>query len=146
MPSGTGMQTVGVAVSADPLGKPGRSNGFCLTLRLAWSDADPITVELTVDAEPPHPSLPSGAWVVLRDFLRYGLDEPTGDCAVRVRPGPGHDQVTFELPRPDSVQPCRVCVPAAVVLSFLDATSAIVPSGEVSETALDALIGQLLQR
>ena len=28
---------------------------------------------LTVVADPPHPSLPSGTWVVLRDFLRYGL-------------------------------------------------------------------------
>ncbi len=145
MQRATRAQTVAVALSAEPVGTSRRHDGFCLSLRLAWCDADPITVELAVDAEPPHPSLPTGSWVVLRDFVRYGLDEPTGDRGVRVRPGPG-DHVTFELPRPDSTQPCRVSVSAAAVLSFLDATTAIVPSGLLSETALDALIGQLLQR
>lgn len=144
MPMGAGTQTVSVAVSADIFGKPVRGNGFCLTLRLAWSDADPITVELAVDADPPHPSLPTGTWVVLRDFLRYGLDEPTGDRGVRVRPGPP-DRVTLELPRPHRAGPCRVSVSAAAVLAFLDATTAIAPAGRLSETALDALIGQLLQ-
>lgn len=145
MQRATRAQSVAVALSADPVGTSRRHDGFRLSLRLAWSDADPITVELSVDADPPHPSLPTGSWAVLRDFLRYGLDEPTGDRGVRVRPGPG-DHVTFELPRPDSAQPCRVSVCAAAVLAFLDATTAIAPSGEVSETALDALIGQLLRR
>ncbi|HEU4911926.1 MAG TPA: SsgA family sporulation/cell division regulator [Actinomycetes bacterium] len=146
MPNGSGSQSVDIVVTAVPVPAGRRSGTFVLALKLSWSDADPITVGLTVVADPPHPSLPSGTWVVLRDFLRYGLDEPTGDCAVRVRPGPDREQVTFELPRPDSGEPCRLSVSAAAVLSFLDATSAIVPSGEVSETALDALIGQLLQR
>lgn len=146
MPNGSGTQSVDIVVTAVPLPARPRSGTFSLALGLSWSDEEPITVGLTVVADPPHPSLPTGSWVVLRDFLRYGLDEPTGDCAVRVRPGPDRDQVTFELPRPDSGEPCRLGVPAAAVLAFLDATSAIAPSGEVSETALDALIGQLLER
>ena len=48
-------------------------------LGLAWRREDPLAVRLTLAAQPDHPALPRGEWSVLRDFLRYGVEEPTGD-------------------------------------------------------------------
>ena len=69
-------------------------------LRLAWGPSDPLTVRLELTAQPDHPSLPRGEWVILRDFLRYGLEQPTGDGEVRIRPDEQLDRVWFELERP----------------------------------------------
>lgn len=116
--------------------------GRMTLLRLSWRQVDPLAVVLLVTARPDHPSLPRGRWVVLRDFLRYGLDEPTGDGDVRIRPAGPH--VVLELLR--GVRPWEARVPCGVLGDFLDATERIVPAGEErSEEALDALIARLLE-
>ncbi|HEX4655424.1 MAG TPA: SsgA family sporulation/cell division regulator [Mycobacteriales bacterium] len=117
--------------------------GHMTVLGLAWRRDDPLAVVLTLAAQPDHPSLPRGEWAVLRDFLRYGVEEPTGDGAVRIRPG-GDGQVVLELL--GEVKPYVLHVPADVVCKFLDATEAIVPTGaEADDAAIDALIGRLLE-
>lgn len=70
-------------------------------LRLSWQQDDPLAVRLQLISTPDHPALPRGSWVVLRDFLRYGLEEATGDGEVRISPltpgrdiAPGHEPAT----------------------------------------------------
>jgi len=132
-------------VSTDvDVGAPGAAGrGRRTTLQLRWKAADPFAVLLLVSAQPDHPALPRGEWVVLRDFLRYGLEEPTGDGEVRLRPDIG-DTMLLSLAR--AGRPCQVSVPGQVVREFLDATERIVPTGEErSEDALDELIERLLR-
>lgn len=117
--------------------------GRTTTLRLTWSRADSLAVHLTLTAAPDHPSLPRGSWVVLRDFLRYGLEEPTGAGAVRIRPEPGGSRARLDLSR--DCGDCWVTVPAGVVRDFLASTEALVPSGEErGDEELDALLARLL--
>ncbi|HEU5034811.1 MAG TPA: SsgA family sporulation/cell division regulator [Mycobacteriales bacterium] len=117
-------------------------HGHQTMLGLAWERDDPLTVRLTLAAKPDHPALPRGCWMVLRDFLRYGLEEPTGDGAVRIRPGE-NGQLLLHLTGP--ARPYFVHVPAPLVRSFLDATEAIVPTGaEAEDEIIDALIERLL--
>jgi hypothetical protein len=117
--------------------------GHMTMLRLSWQPADPLAVALTLTAEPDHPSLPRGEWVILRDFLRYGLEEPTGDGEVRMRPDGQLDRLWFELERPGRA--ACVSVPRELVRGFLDRTEAVIPTGaEGSATAIDALIERLL--
>ena len=112
-------------------------------LALVWSESDPLAVQLLLTASPDHPALPRGEWVVLRDFLRYGLDEPTGDGEVRIRPDEVRDCLWFELARPGRA--ASVSIPRAVARDFLDRTEAAVPCGEErSEAAIDALLARLL--
>jgi hypothetical protein len=139
------MQTVSMTVRVgrgERLPEPG--SHWQLALRLGWSERDPLTVELTLTADPPHPALPCGSWAVLRDFLLYGLDEPTGDGAVRIRPGPDARVVVLELPGPDAT-PVRLVAPARTLRAFIECTESVVPSGDVSEASLDALIDRLLK-
>src|SRR4051812_44689768 len=118
-------------------------HGRRTVLRLIWDPADPLAVQLDVHAEPDHPALPRGEWVILRDFLRYGLEEPTGDGEVRIRPDEQLDRVWLELERPGRA--ACVSVSRDVVRSFLDRTDAIVPTGEEGgAAALDALLERLL--
>src|SRR5688500_14936617 len=77
-------QPITAQVVIDDGGSTGR--GRRTVLRLVWSLDDPLALRLELTAEPDHPALPRGEWVVLRDFLRYGLDQPTGDGEVRIRP------------------------------------------------------------
>ncbi|MDQ6874420.1 MAG: SsgA family sporulation/cell division regulator [Actinomycetota bacterium] len=117
--------------------------GRTTTLRLNWSAGDPLAVHLHLTATPDHPSLPRGSWVVLRDFLRYGLDEPTGDGAVRIAPHPVRNRVRLDLARDCGT--CWVTVPAQAVRDFLDATEQLVPAGQKrGDQALDDLIARLL--
>ena len=118
-------------------------HGHMTVLGLAWQRDDPLAVRLSLLAEPDHPSLPRGQWVVLRDFLRYGVEEPTGDGSVRI--GPGNDgQVVLELR--GEARPYTLRVPADVVCDFLDETEAIVPTGyEAPDDVMDALISRLLE-
>jgi Streptomyces sporulation and cell division protein, SsgA len=110
-------------------------------LRLGWRESDPLAVTISVSVRPNHPAFPQGAWVVLRDFLRYGLEAATGDGDVRI--APSGDEVRFELR--GGPRPCRVAVAKTVVSSFLDATESVVAAGEErSDDALDALIARLL--
>jgi hypothetical protein len=128
-------------VVVDDAGMSG--HGHMTVLGLSWRRDDPLAVRLTLAAEPDHPSLPRGDWVVLRDFLRYGLEEATGDGEVRIAPGAA-GQVALELR--GGPRPYRLHVPTHVVLEFLDATDAIVPTGaEADDTVIDALISRLLE-
>ncbi len=118
--------------------------GRLTVLRLAWSREDPLAVAVVLTAQPDHPALPRGSWVVLRDFLRYGLEEPTGDGAVRILPDNARDRVWFELARPGRA--ACVSVPRPVVREFLDRTEQQVPAGaEAGEAAVDALLTRLLR-
>lgn len=117
--------------------------GRVTVLRLTWSPADPLCVALGLAAEPDHPSLPRGDWVVLRDFLRYGLEEPTGDGAVRIQPDDARDRVWFELAQPGRA--ACVSVPRPLVAAFLLRTEQLVPFGEErSDEAIEALLRRLL--
>ena len=118
-------------------------HGRRTVLRLSWSPSDALTVGVELTAQPDHPSLPRGEWVILRDFLRYGLEEPTGDGQVRIRPDEQLDRVWFELERPGRA--ACVSVPRPVVAEFLRRTDQVVPHGEErSAEALDELLSRLL--
>ena len=117
--------------------------GRMTVMRLTWQPGDPLAVALTLTAQPDHPSLPRGEWVILRDFLRYGLEEPTGDGSVRIRPDSNLDRVWFELERPGRA--ACVSVPRPLIREFLDRTECVVPCGEErSQAAIDALLARLL--
>ena len=132
---------VSVEVVVEDGGSTGR--GRMTVLRLSWRRTDPLAVALVLTAQPDHPALPRGTWLVLRDFLRYGLEEPTGDGDVRIAPDGTGRNVRLELVR--AGRPCPVTLPAKTVRDFLDSTEGIVPAGEeASEQALDALIERLL--
>lgn len=125
----------------------GRSHrGRVTVLRLAWRTDDPLAVVLRVSTRPDHPVLPHGDWVVLRDFLRYGLDEPTGDGDVRIRPQQLGRCIRLELIGAGAVgKPCELVVPRGLLVDFLDRTEELVPAGsERSDAALDQLIERLL--
>jgi hypothetical protein len=113
-------------------------------LRLCWRRLDPLAVSLTVVREPDHPSLFRGEWVMLRDFLRYGIEAATGDGNVRLRPG---TEANMLIDLTGDRGRCSISVPATVVREFLDATERVVPAGEErSDEAIDRLIEQLLGR
>jgi hypothetical protein len=132
-------------VVADVVIDDGRHSGRgrLTVLQLAWRREDPLAVELTLTAHPDHPALPRGRWIVLRDFVRYGLEEPTGDGEVRIRPDELRDRVWFELARPGRA--VCVSIPRSVAREFLARTEEHVASGdERSEDAIDALLSHLL--
>jgi hypothetical protein len=113
-------------------------------LALSWDDSDPLAVRIVLSTEPDHPSLPRGEWVMLRDFLRYGCSEPTGDGAVRVRPE-NNDRILLALQ--DDTKTFEVRVPLGTITGFLDETEQAVPTGrEAGEEVLDELIRRLLDR
>jgi hypothetical protein len=117
--------------------------GRTTVLRLQWRPDDALAVALTLTAEPDHPSLPRGAWVILRDFLRYGLEEATGDGDVRIRPDEQRDRVWLELEQQGRA--ACVSVPRPLLREFLDRTELVVPAGtERSAEAIDALLARLL--
>ena len=133
--------SVTAEVVIDDGGHTGRGRRTVLTL--AWSPDDPLAVSLLLSAQPDHPALPRGEWVILRDFLRYGLEEPTGDGEVRIRPDDLRDRVWFELARPGRA--ACVSVPREVAREFLDRTERCVPcGGERSDAAIDSLLSRLL--
>jgi hypothetical protein len=118
-------------------------HGHTTLLGMSWHADDPLAVTLTLSAQPDHPALPRGEWAVLRDFLRYGVEEPTGDGAVRIRPGET-GVVVLELD--GQAKGYIVHVRADVVCEFLDETEALVPAGaEADDTVIDALIARLLE-
>jgi hypothetical protein len=124
---------------------PRRPGERITVLTLSWSKDDPLAVNLTVSSTPDHPALPRGNWVVLRDFLRYGLDEPTGDGAVHIKPEPGRERVLLRLARPG--RPAWISAPCSVLRGFLDRTDELDPTGEQrSAEALDLVISRLLRR
>lgn len=133
---------IAVEVVIDDGGHSGR--GRMTVLQLLWQACDPLAVELVLTAQPDHPALPRGHWVVLRDFLTYGLEEATGDGEVKIRPDELRDRVWFELARPGRA--ACVSVPRPLVRDFLERTEAAVPRGaERSDEAIDALLDRLLK-
>ena len=122
---------------------PGMSgHGHMTVLGLAWNRDEPLAVRLSLAAQPDHPSLPRGEWDVLREFLRYGIEEPTGDGAVRIRPASA-GVVLLQLHGEQRTY--AVHLPADVLTEFLDETEAIVPTGtEADDAMLDALIARLM--
>ncbi len=130
-----------VAVVIDDMAHTGP--GRLTVLRLGWSPADPLAVRLLLTAQPEHPALPRGEWVVLRDFLRYGLEEATGDGTVRIRPDEARDRIWLELERYG--RPACVSLPRGTVRAFLDRTELVIASGaERSQEALDRLLDRLM--
>ena len=129
-------------VVIEDAGHTGR--GRLTVLRFLWHRDDALAVRLRLSAQPDHPALPRGAWVVLRDFLRYGLEEPTGDGMVRLRPDEPRDRVWLELE--GYGRAACVSVPRARLRAFLDLTEEQVPCGEErSAQALEALLARLLR-
>jgi hypothetical protein len=119
------------------------TSGPATELRLSWLPSDPLAVELSLTTMPDHPALPRGRWQVLRDFLRYGLEEPTGDGDVRIEPAEDGRHVCLLLTHPG--RPAAVTVDRKVLTRFLDQTEDVVPAGEErSEEAVDAFIERLL--
>jgi hypothetical protein len=113
-------------------------------LTMSWNQNDPLAVHLTVRSTPDHPALPRGRWVILRDFLRYGLDEATGDGAVRLQPDPYHRRVHMRLAR--TGRPAWISAPTSVVRAFLDQTDQLDPTGEQrSADAIEAVLARLLR-
>jgi hypothetical protein len=132
-------------VTTEVVVRAGSGRNRKTTLRLSWSRHDPLAVALRLYPSPDHPALPRGHWSVLRDFLRYGLAEPTGDGDVRIVPDGGRHKVRLELLYDG--RRTAVSLPSRTMRDFLDATERIVPSGEeTSEIILDALIVRLLQQ
>jgi hypothetical protein len=133
-------------VAASAVLDDGRLSGRGLTtlLTFRWQPDDPLAVSLTITAEPDHPSLPRGEWVILRDFLRYGLEHATGDGDVRMRPDDQLDRIWFELARPGRA--ASVSVARDIVREFLDRTEERVATGEErGAEAIDALLVRLLE-
>jgi hypothetical protein len=123
-------------------------HGHLTVLGLAWDREEPLAVRLSLAAQPDHPALPRGDWSVLRDFLRYGVEEATGDGAVRIRPdGTTPDGVVrVRLDLLGEAKPYTVHVSATVICDFLDETESVVPTGaEADENVMDALIRRLLE-
>jgi len=115
-----------------------------IEVRLFWQPNDPLSVRIEVDARPDHPALPRGRWIVLRDFLRYGITVPTGDGDVRVTPDSGTGLVYLDLARPRRA--CRVALPVSLLDSFLAETERRVPLGaERSDDMVEAFIEKLLR-
>lgn len=140
-PGGAGVD-VEAAITVDD--RAGGGRGRLTILHLGWRRRDPLAVDLHLTAQPDHPALPRGRWVVLRDFLRYGLEEPTGDGDVRIRPDGLGEQLDLELRRSGRV--IRICVPRSAVRTFLDETERVVPAGEERpEAAIEELLRRLLR-
>ena len=115
--------------------------GRVSTLHLGWRRTDPLAVDLQLETLPDHPVLPRGSWSMLRDFLRYGLEEPTGDGHVRLSPGSVAGTVCLVL----GEKGYRACAPAEPLARFLDATERIVPTGAgADDVSLDLLVARLL--
>jgi hypothetical protein len=131
--------SVDIVIDDGPHAGPGRHT----VLGLCWSAADPLAVVLRVTSLPNHPALPRGEWVVLRDCLLHGLELPTGDGAVRIRPDDVCDRVWLELDRPGRA----VCLPLPrwSVARFLALTHEYVPRGEEhTEQAVECLLDRVL--
>lgn len=133
------------SVSADihvDAGQPGRISRSML--RLEWERQAPIAIRMHLTTSPDHPALPRGDWLVLRDFLRYGCHEPTGDGDVRIAPNGTGEHVSLQLVFDGRTT--WLDLPRVTLLEFLDRTELIEPSGEAGEAAtLDILVARLLE-
>lgn len=133
-------QAGSAAVAPSPA--PRKPGERITVLTLSWRKEDPMAVHLNVSSTPDHPALPRGNWVVLRDFLRSGLEEATGDGAVRIQPDRDQQRVQLRLAR--AGKPAWISAPCSVVRAFLAQTDAQDPTGERSAQAVDAAINRFL--
>lgn len=136
---GGGPAECGVQVRADGP----RSAPWSVLIELRWRADDPLSIDLDVRGEPPHPSLPCGHWVVLRDFLCRGLEVPAGDGGVRLWPEPTGDRLHLRLLTAGDAD-VLLQVPAVPIRAFLRQTKQIVPTGkELPSLLLDDLVNRL---
>lgn len=125
-------------------GSHGRT-GRRTVLELRWHRDDALAVHLHLTAQPDHPALPRGEWVLLRDLVRTGLAEPTGDGSVRVRPDEVRDRIWIELDLPTYGRSACVSVPRDRVRAFVALTEQQVPhGGEGSAQAVEDLLQRIL--
>jgi hypothetical protein len=138
----TGRRTGEVTTEMVLDGEPGSARRT--VVRLSWHRGDPLAVNVSVVTQPDHPSLPPGDWGVLRDFLRYGMEVPTGDGPVRIQPE--GDGTFVRIALDGGGRPCVLRLASRLVRDFLDRTELVLPAGEErSALDLDALIARLLQ-
>lgn len=124
-----------------------RGRGRRTLLSFHWHRSDPLAVHLHLTAEPDHPALPRGEWVVLRDSVQRGLERDTGDGVVRLQVDTVRDRVWFELTLVSHGTGRSACVsvPRPALRAFLSRTEEQVPTGEeASDQAVDAFIERLL--
>ena len=96
----------------------GRSrNGLWrVSLTLTWNRTQPEDLEIVVSAEPPHPALPVGQWVIRRGTLAIGVHRPVADDNVRVEPDADGELVRLRLAEPNAT----FDLPVAWLRAFLD--------------------------
>jgi hypothetical protein len=105
---------------------------------LCYQASDPFAVRIAfgdVGAESGAVDLDEGgiAWLVSRELMQSGLDQPSGDGDVRIWPAHGATDVLFLHLRAPSGE-ALFELSRATVTAFLRQTEALVPSG--SESAL----------
>jgi hypothetical protein len=105
-------------VRAERTLRTGPSGSWESTLALTWDPRQPQVVEIAVLAEPPHPALPSGRWLLRREILATGVSQPVAADGVRIAPLPEDDHVRLEL---DAVASCAL--PISWVDAFLRRTT-----------------------
>ncbi|MGW0363901.1 SsgA family sporulation/cell division regulator [Streptomyces sp. NPDC002990] len=92
---------------------------------LGYDRADPFAVRMAF----PAPATLEGvevSWTFARELLESGLDRPSGDGDVRVRPYDG-DRTTIEFHAPEGV--AIVLMATAELYRFLERASTVVPPG-----------------
>lgn len=120
------------------------TSGRVTVLVVTWRACDPLAVSIALVSRPDHPALPQGNWVAPRDALRAGLQEPTGDGAVRFTPSQRGSEVRLELT--DGDRHSTVVLDAEPLRDFLARTERVVPAGqEHPEHELDAVLDELLR-
>jgi hypothetical protein len=91
-----------------------------LPVFLIYDPSDPWAVALSVDGRD---------WLFARDLLAAGVNEPSGDGDVQVRPDTGgaFDAVIVSLSSPSGT--AELALPRGTVEALLDAADALVPAG-----------------
>lgn len=109
---------------------------------LHYDRRDPFAVRMTF----PAPATLEGVdvcWTFSRELLTDGLEEPTGDGDVRVRPY-GYDRTVLEFHAPEGT--AVVHVHSDAIQAFLAATDALVPVGmEHLQLDLDHDLAELMR-
>jgi hypothetical protein len=113
-----------------------------VTCRLSYDSADAfaVTAQFTLGQQ-------QTTWVFGRDLLQAGLQAPSGEGDVQIRPGfddEGRPAVYLELLSPEGRALLRAS--AARITTFLRATQILVPVGGESERIdVDELLRELLR-
>ncbi|WP_371481280.1 SsgA family sporulation/cell division regulator [Kitasatospora sp. NBC_00315] len=115
-----------------------------LQVGLAYRADDPMVLRLTFDMAGPADEAPV-TWVISRELLLDGLDAPTGEGDVHVRPdGTDPDVLRIILRAPTGTAELRA--PAPAVHAVLLRSDRLVPFGEeFSAESLERELALLLQ-